>query len=91
MKDYEHLRKKYLHHKFRQPKNKIYPLQQKFRQHNNINTPEDKPYSTIKPFLVSMVLICTWSFTILFLAKVSYKLLQEIYLYSAQEVYLHRE
>ena len=91
MRDYEYLRKKKWSHEYKQPKNKIYSLKHKFRQYNNRNTPKYKSNSAIKTFVVSIVLICTWSFAILFLAKVSYKLLQEICLYSVKEVYLYRE
>lgn len=91
MRDYDYLRKTNWSHKYKQPQNKIYSIKQKFKQHNNRNTPEYKSNSGIKAFVVSIVLICTWSFAILFLAKVSYKFLQEICLYSVKEVYLHRQ
>ncbi|MBV6626254.1 MAG: hypothetical protein KI793_25530 [Rivularia sp. (in: Bacteria)] len=91
MKDYEHLRKKSLYQQFSQPKNNIYPLKQKFKYSRNRHNLNSQSSSIIKPSLVSIVLICTWSLAILFLAQVSYKFLQEIYLNSAQELYLHRE
>ncbi len=81
------------HEKFRvrHSKNNVYPLKPEFRKYINTKTVKDKPESTAKSVLISMIVISIWCFAMVLLAKASHQFLQEICLKTVEQINLNRE
>lgn len=77
----------------RHHKNNVYPLKPEFRRYINTNIAKksDRTASTAKSFLISIIVISTWCFGVLLLAKASHKFLQEICLKTVEQIDLNRK
>lgn len=77
----------------RHHKNNVYPLKPEFRRYINTNIAKksDQTASIAKSFLISIIVISTWCFGMLLLAKASHQFLREISLKTVEQIDLNRK
>ena len=95
MTNYENLRNNNFRNQFQKNKlkkplqnnnNNVYPLKPEFRRYVNKKNIIDDGDATVKSVFISVIIISLWCLSMFLLADVSYKILQQIFINSVQEL-----